>query len=59
MLQFFLRCCLLQGGNLNLTTNLENYCFYDMLIAYKCTPLCKKLGYDTKNEPPYFATTPN
>jgi hypothetical protein len=51
MLNLFFKCLLLQGGNLNLATNLENYCFYDMLIACKCTPLCKKLGYDTKNEP--------
>jgi hypothetical protein len=28
-----------------------------MLITCKCTPLCKKLDCDTKNEPPYFATT--
>ncbi len=59
MLQMFFRCLLFQGGNLNLATNSDNYYFYDMLIACKCTPLCKKLGYDTKNEPPYLATAPN
>ncbi len=28
-----------------------------MLITCKCTPLCKKLDCNTKNEPPYFVTT--
>ncbi len=26
-------------------------------MACKCTPLCKKLNCDAKNEPPYLATT--
>jgi hypothetical protein len=43
--------------NLNLTTNLENYCIYGMLITCKCMPLCKKLNYNAKNDPPYLATT--
>jgi hypothetical protein len=54
---FFYRCFVLQIDNQNLATNLENYYFYAMLIACKCTPLYKKLDYDTKNEPPYLATT--
>jgi len=54
---FFYRCLLLQVDNLNLTINLEIYCFYAMLITCKCTPLCKKVDCDTKNEPPYFTTT--
>ncbi len=59
MLQFiFFKILLLQVENLNLATNLENYCFYAMLIACKCMALCKKLNCDTKSEPPYFATTP-
>ncbi len=37
--------------------NLENYCFYAMLIACKCMPFYKKLNCDTKNEPPYLAIT--
>ncbi len=49
--------CLLQGDNLNLTTNLKNYCFYAMLIMSKCTPLYQKLDCDAKNEPPYLVTT--
>jgi hypothetical protein len=53
---FFYKC-LLQVENLNLTTNFENYCFYVMLIAYKCTRLCKKLNCNAKSEPPYLATT--
>jgi hypothetical protein len=36
--------------------NLENHCFYGMLIACKCMPFCKKLDFDTKSEPPYLAT---
>jgi len=28
-----------------------------MLITYKYTPFYKKLGCDTKSEPPYLATT--
>jgi hypothetical protein len=28
-----------------------------MLIACKCMPLCKKLDYNAKSEPPYLATT--
>jgi hypothetical protein len=28
-----------------------------MLIACKCTPLCKKLNCKAKNEPTYLATT--
>ncbi len=51
------RCLFLQVENLNLGRNLENYCFYAMLITYKCTPFCKKLDCDTKSEPPYLATT--
>ncbi len=54
---FFYRCHLLQVNNLNLVTNLRNYYFYAMLITCKCTPFCKKLDYDAKSEPPYFATT--
>jgi hypothetical protein len=54
---FFYRCLLFQVENLNVATNLENYNFYVMLITCKCTTLCKKLDCDTKNEPPYFATT--
>jgi hypothetical protein len=54
---FFNRCLFLQVDNLNLATNLENYCFYAMLIASKCTPLCKKLDCDVKSEPHYLATT--
>jgi hypothetical protein len=42
------KCLLLQVENFNLVTNLENYCFYVMLIACKRKPLCKKLDYDTK-----------
>jgi hypothetical protein len=55
---FFYRCLLLQVDNLNLGTNLENYGYYAMIIACKCTPLCKKLDCDAKNEPPYLTTTP-
>ncbi len=51
---FFL---LLQVENLNLVTNLESYYFYALLITCKSTPLCKKLDYDVKNEPPHLATT--
>jgi len=29
-----------------------------MLIVCKCSPLCKKLDYDAKSEPPYLTTTP-
>ncbi len=57
MLQFFYRYFLLQVNNLNLATNLENNCFYAMVITCKCTPLYKKLDCDTKNKPPCFATT--
>ncbi len=53
---FFYRCLLLQVDNLNLATNLEFFCFYAMLIAFKCTSLCKKLDYYSKNVPPYLAT---
>jgi len=49
---------LLQVDNLNVVTNLEKYCFYAMLIICKCMPLCKKLNYDAKSEPPYLATIP-
>ncbi len=55
---YFYRC-LLRVENLNLATNLENYYLYAILITCKCMPLCKKLDYDTKNEPPYFATSPH
>jgi hypothetical protein len=54
---FCYRCLFLQVDNLNVATHLKNCCFYAMLIACKCTPLCKKLGCDTKSEPPYFVTT--
>jgi hypothetical protein len=53
----FFNRCLLQVDNLNLVTNLKNYCFYAMLIACKCTPFCKKLDCNTKSESPYLATT--
>jgi hypothetical protein len=53
----FIRCIFRQVVNLNLATNLKNYCFYAMLITWKCMPLWKKLNYNTKNEPPYLATT--
>jgi hypothetical protein len=53
----FNKCLILQIDNQNLATNLKFYYFNVMLIACKCTPLCKKLDYDTKNEPPYLATT--
>ncbi len=36
---------------------MENYCFCAMFITCKCTPFCKKLDCDAKNEPPYLATT--
>jgi hypothetical protein len=49
--------CFLQIENLNLATNLEFFCYYVVLIACKCMPLCKRLNCDTKSEPPYFATT--
>jgi hypothetical protein len=49
----------LQVENLNLATNLENYYFYAMLIACKCTTFCKKMDCDTKSEAPYLATTFN
>ncbi len=43
MLQMiFNRCLFLQVENLNLATNLENYCFYTMLKACKCMSFCKK-----------------
>jgi hypothetical protein len=38
----FNKCLIIQVDNLNLATNLENYCLYAMLIACNCTPLCKK-----------------
>ncbi len=57
MLQFFYTCLLFQVDNLNLATNLKNYCFCAMFITCKCMPLCKKLDCDVKNEPPYFPTT--
>jgi hypothetical protein len=44
MLHFFNTYLLLQVDNLKLATNLENYCFYAMLITCNCTPLCKKIG---------------
>ncbi len=53
---FLNKCLFLQVENLSLATNLENYCFYAMLIACKCMPLCKKLVCDTKSGPPYLAT---
>ncbi len=49
--------CLLHVDNLNLATSLENYCLYAMLIACKCTLLCKKMDCNAKSEPPYLATT--
>ncbi len=52
----FNRCLVLQIDNQNFATNLENYYFYAMLIACKCTPLYKKLDHDAKNEP-YLVTT--
>jgi hypothetical protein len=54
---FFYIVTFLQVDNLNPIANLENYCFYAMLITCKCTPLCKKLDYDAKSEPPYLTTT--
>ncbi len=57
MLQFFYRCLILQVENLNLATNLENYCFYAMLVTCKCTTLCKKMNCDAKSESPYLTTT--
>ncbi len=39
MLQFFYTYFFLQVENINLATNLENYYFYVMLMARKCTPL--------------------
>jgi hypothetical protein len=48
---FFNRCFLFQLDNLNLAKKLENYYFYAMLIACKCTQLLKKLDCDTKSEP--------
>ncbi len=54
---FFHRCLIVQVGNLNLDTNLENISFYAMLITCKCTPLGKKLDYNTNNDPPYLAIT--
>jgi hypothetical protein len=53
----FNKCFFLQVGNLNLAANLENYCFYVMLIVCKCMQLCKKLDCNLKSEPPYLATT--
>jgi hypothetical protein len=53
----FLNKSLLQVNNQYLATNLENYYFYSMLVSCKCTPLCKKLDYNVKSEPPYLATT--
>ncbi len=50
-------CLFLQVDNLNLATNLENYCLYAMLIACKCTPLYKKPNCNARSEPPYLATT--
>jgi hypothetical protein len=57
MLQFNFIDFFFSIENLNLTTNLENYHFYTMLIACKCTPFCKTLDYNAKSEPPYLATT--
>ncbi len=51
MLQIFYRYFILQVENLNLATNLENYCFYAMLVACKCITLCKEMDCDAKNEP--------
>jgi hypothetical protein len=42
------RCLFLQVDNLNLATNLKNYCFYAMLITYKCTPFDKKTRLQCK-----------
>ncbi len=53
----FNRGFVLQVDYINLATNLENCCFYAMLIACECTPLYKKLDCNVKNEPPYIATT--
>jgi hypothetical protein len=53
----FFYICLLQVENLDLTTNLENYYVYGMLIACKCTSFYITLDYDAKSEPPYLATT--
>jgi hypothetical protein len=54
---FFYKCLLLQVENINLVKNLKIYYFHAILIACKCTPLCKKLDCDAKSEPPYLATT--
>ncbi len=54
---FLNRCFLLHIDNLNVATNLKNYCSYVMLITFKCTPLHKKLDCNAKNEPSYLATT--
>ncbi len=54
---FSYRCFFLQVENLSLTTNLEDYCFYAMLITCKCMSFYKKLNCNTKSEPPYLATT--
>ncbi len=53
---FFYKC-LLQVDNLNLVTNLKNYCFYAMLIACKCMRFYKKMDCEAKSESPYLATT--
>jgi hypothetical protein len=54
---FFYRCFLLQVEVLKSSQKVRNYCFNAMLITCKCMPFCKKLDYNTKNEPPYLATT--
>jgi hypothetical protein len=38
---------------------LEKKYFYATLVTYKCTPICKKLDCNAKNEPPYLAATLN
>ncbi len=59
MLQLCYRCFLFQVDNLNLTTNLENYCFCAMLFTCKCTPFYKKMDCDTRSESPYHANHPS
>ncbi len=53
--KFFYKCLFFQVNNLNLITSLKNYCFYGMLITWKCAPLCKILECNPKSESPYFA----
>jgi hypothetical protein len=44
----FYRCFILQVGNLNLATNLENIRFYAMLIAWKLHTARQKIGLQHK-----------